>query len=65
MHYEEKIIDGIMYYRTSAEYAFKPYDMVELTAQYVYQKRRANNFEAQLLGIARNIMNQFSSLKNE
>lgn len=34
MYYEEKMIDGIMHYRTNPEGEFTPYDLKELSRRY-------------------------------
>ena len=61
MYYEEKIINGVMCYRIDPNDEFKPYSIEELSQQYAFQKRRANNYEQQLKGIAINILKQFPS----
>lgn len=38
MYYEEKIINGVLCYRTDPDNEFKPTDNVDITARYILQR---------------------------
>ena len=40
MYYEERVINGVLHYRTSPDDDFQPYTLEELTRRYTVQKRK-------------------------
>lgn len=48
MYFEEKMIDGIMHYRTNPDGAFVPYDLKEMSRRYMDARDKAAQLNQRL-----------------
>lgn len=46
MYYEEKLIDGILHFRSTPDAEFEPYTLTELSRRYVELNKRFNELYA-------------------